>query len=261
MPINPFDFSSRDVVAFILVLMRVAGLFLASPIFSSNTIPAQVKAAWTLLVAFIIFPLVDYSSLDLPQLGLPFALAVTRELMVGFVIGLGAYLIFVGIQMAGQLIDIQMGFGLVNVVDPITSTQVSVMGQYYYMVATVVFLAVDGHHLLIRGLMQTFDVIGLGQAHFTPALTDKMNDLFSQVFFIAFKVGAPVIGALFITNLALGVIARTVPQMNVFIVGMPLNVMVGLTVVAMSMSFFVYILQDMIHGLYRDMAILIQTMR
>ncbi len=261
MPLNPFDFSSRDVVAFILVLMRVAGLFLTSPIFSSNTIPAQVKAAWTLLVAFIIFPLVDYSSVVLPQLGVPFALAVTRELMVGFVIGLGAYLIFVGIQMAGQLIDIQMGFGLVNVVDPITSTQVSVMGQYYYMVATVVFLAVDGHHLLIRGLMQTFDVIPLGQAHFTPALTDKMNELFSQVFFIAFKVGAPVIGALFITNLALGIIARTVPQMNVFIVGMPLNVMVGLTVVAMSMSFFVYVLQDMFHGLYRDMAILIQTMR
>jgi flagellar biosynthetic protein FliR len=104
-------------------------------------------------------------------------------------------------------------------------------------------------------------VIPLGQAHFTPALTDKMNELFSQVFFIAFKVGAPVIGALFITNLALGIIARTVPQMNVFIVGMPLNVMVGLTVVAMSMSFFVYVLQDMFHGLYRDMAILIQTMR
>ena len=261
MLLNPFDFNSKDVVAFILVLMRVAGLFLTSPIFSSATIPAQVKAAWTLLVAFIIFPLVDTSSISMPELGVPFALAVVRELMVGFVVGLGAYLIFVGIQMAGQLIDIQMGFGLVNVVDPITSTQVSVMGQYYYMVALVVFLAVDGHHLLIRGIVQSFDLIPLGQAHFTAALTDKMNGLFSQVFFIAFKVGAPVIGALFITNLALGIIARTVPQMNVFIVGMPLNVMVGLTVVAMSMSFFVYVLQDMYHGLYRDMAVLIQTMR
>jgi len=261
LPVNPFDFNGRDVVAFILVLMRVAGLFLTSPIFSSNTIPAQVKAAWTLLVAFLIFPLVDYSQVDLPALGLPFALAVVRELMVGFTVGMGAYLIFVGIQMAGQLIDIQMGFGLVNVVDPITSTQVSVMGQYYYMVAMVVFLAVDGHHLLIRGLIQTFDVIPLGGAHFTPALMSKMNDLFAQVFFIAFKVGAPVIGALFITNLALGIIARTVPQMNVFIVGMPLSVTVGMVVVAMSMSFFVFVLQDMFHGLYRDMAILIQSMR
>lgn len=261
MPINPFDFNSRDVVAFVLVLMRVAGLFLTAPIFSSSNIPAQVKAAWTLLVAFLIFPVVDYSTVTLPVVGVPFALAVTRELMVGFVLGLGASLVFAGIQMAGALIDIQMGFSLVNVVDPVTSTQVSVMGQYYYLVAMIVFLAVNGHHLLIQGIVQSFNVIPLGQAHFTPGLTSKMNDLFSQLFFIAFKVGAPVIGALFITNLALGIIARTVPQMNVFIVGLPLNIMVGLLVVSMSMGFLVFVLQDMFNGLYRDMAFLIQTMR
>jgi flagellar biosynthetic protein FliR len=261
MPVNPFDFNSRDVVAFILVLMRVAGLFLTSPIFSSSNIPAQVKAAWTLLMAFLIFPIVDYSVTPLPEVGIPFALAVARELMVGFAIGLGISMLFAGIQMAGAIIDVQIGFGLVNVVDPVTSTQVSVIGQYYYFVAMMVFLAVDGDHLVIQGLSQTFDLIPLGQAHFSPALATKMNELFSQMFFIAFKVGAPVIGALFITNIALGIIARTVPQMNVFIVGMPLNVIVGLAVIAMSMSFFVFVLQDMFKGLYRDMAILIQTMR
>ena len=174
---------------------------------------------------------------------------------------MGATLLFTGIQLAGQIIDIQMGLGMVNIIDPVTSTQISVMGQFYYLVATLVFLAVNGHHILLRAVVYSFSVIALGQAHFTSTVGNEMMYLFSKVFFIAFRVGAPVIGSLFITNLALGIIARTVPQMNVFIVGLPLNMAVGLIIVAMSMSFFVYILQDMFIGLYRDLALLVQYIR
>jgi flagellar biosynthetic protein FliR len=212
-------------------------------------------------VAFLVFPVVNYQMESIPVSGIPLILAVVREMLVGFVIGLGALLVFTGIQLAGQVIDIQMGLGMVNIIDPVTSTQISVMGQYYYLIATLVFLAVNGHHLLIRAVVDSFNLIPLGQAHFTEPLAAKMMSIFSQLFFIAFKVGAPVIGALFITNLALGVIARTVPQMNVFIVGLPLNVGVGLLIVAVSMSFFVFMLQGLFRGLYRDVAVLILTMR
>ncbi len=261
MPTNPFDFSPKDVVAFVLVLMRAAGIFLTAPVFSSRNIPVTVKASWILLVAFLVFPVVDFRTLALPSDGLPLGIAVVRELLIGFSIGLGATLIFTGIQLAGQIIDIQMGLGMVNIIDPMTSTQVSAMGQYYFMVATLVFLAVNGHHVLLRGVVDSFTLVPLGQAHFSTALGTEMMNLFSQVFFIAFRVGAPVIGALFITNMALGVVARTVPQMNVFIVGMPLNLAVGFLITAVSMSFFTFILEGLFKGMYRDLALLLQAMR
>lgn len=261
MPTNPFEFNPKDVVAFVLVLMRAAGIFLTAPVFASRNIPIMVKASWILLIAFLIFPVVPFRAEILPSSGIPLGLAVVREMLIGFSLGLGASLIFTGIQLAGQMVDIQMGLGMVNVIDPVTSTQISVMGQYYYLIATLVFMAANGHHLLLRAVVDSFNVIPLGQAHFSTALGIKMMSLFSQVFFIAFRVGAPVIGALFITNLALGVIARTVPQMNVFIVGMPLNLGVGLLIAALSMSFFVFILQGLFKGMYRDLALLIQAMR
>jgi flagellar biosynthetic protein FliR len=191
---------------------------------------------------------------------LALGLAVIREVLVGLSIGMGATMILSGIQKAGQIADTQMGLGLANVIDPMTNTQVSVMGQFFYTVAILVFLAVDGHHMLIQALVDSFSTVPLGQAHFTPALGTKMMSLFSQMFFIAFRVGAPIIGALFITNMVLGVVARTVPQMNVFIVGMPLNLGVGLLIAATSMSFFVYVMQGIMRGMKDDIVVLIKAM-
>jgi len=250
MPTNPFQFDSSEVIAFVLILVRMAGLFLTAPVFSSKNINVMVKAAWILLVTFLIFPVVDFDPNTLPAPGLGLGLAVIREVLVGLSIGMGSTMILSGVQMAGQIADTQMGLGLANV-----------MGQFYYMVGILVFLSVNGHHMLIKALVDSFSVVHLGQAHFTPALGTKMMGLFSQMFFVAFRVGAPIIGALFITNMALGVVARTVPQMNVFIVGMPLNLGVGLLIAATSMSFFVYVMQGIIDGMYRDIVVLIQAMR
>ncbi len=102
MATNPFDFDAKDVVAFVLIFMRVAGLFLSAPVFSSRNIPVMVKASWILLVAFLLFPVVDFKAETLPVPGLPFGFAVVRELLVGFSIGMGATLVFTGIQFAGR---------------------------------------------------------------------------------------------------------------------------------------------------------------
>jgi flagellar biosynthesis protein FliR len=256
----PFDMTATQVAGFILVLMRTSGLFLTSPLFASRNIPASMKAGWALLTSLLLLPAVPLDVDTIPLTGMNFGLAAMRELMVGFILGMAAYFLFVGIQLAGQIIDIQMGLGMVNVIDPMTSTQVSIMGQYFYLVATLVFLAVDGHHLLIRAIADSFQIVPLGAAKFTPAVAGKISELFSAAFFVAFRVGAPVIGALFLTNMAMGVLARTVPQMNVFIVGMPLAIGVGLFMAAFSMGFFVYVLRGLFQGLYRDLAILLRAM-
>jgi flagellar biosynthetic protein FliR len=229
-------------------------------LFASRILPSLLKGSWTLLMAFLLYSVVPIPA-DVPVGGAAFGFAVGRELLVGFVIGLAAYLMFVGIQLAGQVVDIQMGLGMVNIIDPMSSAQVSVMGQYFYLVATLVFLAVDGHHVLLRALADSFELVPLGHANFTPTMAGLFNERASALFLVAFRVGAPVVGALFLTNLALGVLARTVPQMNVFIVGMPLNVGVGLLMAALSMGFFAYVLQGIFRGLPRDLALLLHAMR
>jgi flagellar biosynthetic protein FliR len=259
-PENPFAFTPQQAAGFILILMRIVGLFWVAPVFSSRTIPRMVKASWALLFAFLLFAVVPLPA-DIPTAGALFGLAIVRELFVGFVLGFAVFLLFAGIQLAGQVVDIQMGLGMVNVIDPISSTQVSVMGQFFYVVATLVFLLVDGHHVLLRALADSFTIIPLGQAHFTGTVAGLMNNQFTSIFWVAFRVGAPMIGTLFLTNLALGVLSRTVPQMNVFIVGMPLNIAVGFAVVAISMGFYVYVLQGLFRGLPHDLGLLIHAMR
>src|SRR5258708_18176743 len=129
MPTNLFNFDSNEVVAFVLVLMRMAGIFLTAPVFSSRNINLLIKASWILLISFLIFPVIDFRPETLPPAGVALVIAVVKEVLVGFSIGMGAALILSGIQMAGQVADIQMGMGLANVIDPMTNTQVSVMGQ------------------------------------------------------------------------------------------------------------------------------------
>ena len=260
MPDNPFAFTPQQAAAFILILMRTAGLFLTSPLFASQNIPGLLKAAWALLTAMLLFAVATIPP-DVPVGGAAFGMAVAKEMLVGFLIGTVAMLMFAGIQLAGQVIDIQMGLGMVNIIDPLTSTQVSVMGQYFYLVATLVFLAVDGHHLLLRALSDSFELVPLGTAHLSAPVAVLINSKASAMFLVSFRVGAPVIGALFLTNLALGILARTVPQMNVFIVGMPLNVAVGLLVSAISMGFYAYVLQGIFGGLHRDLAVLLHALR
>src|SRR5579859_6144227 len=106
MPDNPFHFNPAEVVAFVLILMRMTGIFLTAPVFSSRNVNAATKASWILLISFLVFPVVDFKPAALPIMGIPFSLAVVRELLVGFCIGMGATLLLTGIQMAGQIIDI-----------------------------------------------------------------------------------------------------------------------------------------------------------
>lgn len=261
MPLNFLEWTAQHMVAFLLVLTRLAGLFLTSPFFASRNIPVLHKTVWTVLVAFLLFPILSYVPEKMPTQMIPFALAAVRELFIGFVLGLATFLLFVGIQLAGAIIDIQMGLGVMNLIDPLTQTQVSVLGQFYFLTATLIFLAIDGHHLLLRALTESFQLVGLGEAVFRGTLASQMMAQAAKLFFVAFQVGAPVIGALFLTNLGLGILARTVPQMNVFIVGLPLTVGVGYLMVFASVSFLAFVFQGLFQRLYRDLALFIHLMR
>ncbi len=258
--IDILNIAQERLVVFLLVLTRVGGLFLVAPIFGSLNVPTMVKIGLSAMIALLLVPTLPIGyAVDIKgPLGM--ALAVGQELLVGLFIGYAVYLLFVAIQLAGQIIDMQMGFGVVNVIDPVTSSQVSVIGQYKFLVATLFFLALNGHHHILRALGDSMTLVPLGGLNLSEGAFLKLSGMFGDVFAVAVKIGAPAIAVLFLTNLSMGLVARAVPQINVFIVGLPLTIAVGLMIVGLCMRYFAYIFSGMLTNTWRDVYILMRAL-
>src|SRR5262245_7555418 len=223
------------VQTFLLVLARLGGLVAVAPVLGHALVPVRIRAGLAAVLAATLTPLVAPAPApaSLPALiGL-----VAVEGAIGVVIGLVAQLILAGVQLGGQLAGIQMGFGIVNLIDPQTHAQVSVIAEWEHLLAILVFLVLDVHHLLLRALLGSFQVAPPGAVVMTGASLRGAVAMASDLFVVGVRVAAPVLIALLLTNGALGVLARTVPQLNVFVVGFPLNVGVGLVVLGASLPF------------------------
>jgi flagellar biosynthesis protein FliR len=163
--------------------------------------------------------------------------------LIGIVIGFAAKIIFSGIQFAGEMIGVQIGFSIVNVIDPISSAQVSVISEFQYIVALLIYLAVDAHHTFIIAIADSYRFVSPFAYHFSGTLMQHILVFSKELFVTAIKISAPVMAVLFFTNVALGVVARTVPQINIFIVGFPLQIAVGLTFLGLMSPLFVKLVQ------------------
>jgi len=210
----------------------------SAPIFSNKDIPRHTKLGLALLTALLLFPFVRLPGTALSHHPISYSFHLGKELFVGLIIGYTSMVMFMGILAAGQFLDFQMGFGMVSLIDPMTKVNASVMGQFKYIVSLLIFLLVNGHHLLLTALARSFEVSPLTTFVLSASITNNLVRLFCDIFVIALKIGAPAIGVLFMTELILGIIGRTVPQMNVFIVGMPLKIAVGLATVSLILPFF-----------------------
>ena len=179
---------------------------------------------------------------------------------MGVVMGFVVLLLFVGIQFAGQLAGLQMGFGIVNVIDPQSSNHVSIMGQFLNVLAILLLLSLNGHHTILTGLVTSFETIPLGGVELKVGLMYKMITLTTQVFVIAIQISAPIMTALFLVTVALGVLARTVPQMNVFMVGFPVQITVGLGAFLVCLPLFGMLVERLIVAMRRDLLVMVDLM-
>jgi flagellar biosynthetic protein FliR len=232
-----FDLTANQLGGFILVFMRSSGIFFLTPVIGSKNVPVQIKIGLSLFLAIVAFPFIKLpTSLNLDS-PIMFALAIGKELSVGLLIGYVGLLFFSAILIAGQLIDLQMGFGLVNVIDPMQQIQVPVMGQLKYLIAVLIFLSINGHHWFITALSKSFQLVPIGTFSFTPRLTMAAISSFTEVFALALKLCAPIVATLLLVDIALGILARTMPQMNVFIVGFPVKIAMGLATFILILPF------------------------
>ncbi|MDR3563789.1 MAG: flagellar biosynthetic protein FliR [Negativicutes bacterium] len=237
---------------FLLIFARISGIFTAAPFFSSNNIPRYAKAGMSLLLSYILLPLISTGKITLPDTFWTYIALVVGEFILGLLFGFVSYLIFYAVQMAGHLIDLQIGFGIVNIFDPQFGQQIPLLGNFLYILGMLVFLITNGHHILLTALFASFKVIPLTGVVFHPSLAEFITNLVIDVFIIGFKISLPVLVTLLLTDVALGILARTMPQMNIFVVGVPGKIAIGIFILAVALPFYIAFLEVGFNGMYQN---------
>ncbi|WP_409305438.1 flagellar biosynthetic protein FliR [Peribacillus sp. SCS-155] len=231
--------------AFLLILVRVASFFVTMPVFSYRTIPASHRIGISFFLAWIMYYTIDAPIL---QIDAAYFLLIIKEALVGILVGFAAFMILSAVQIAGSFIDFQMGFAIANVIDPQTGVQSPLMGQYLYTIALLFLLAVNGHHMLLDGIFYSYQFIPIDKAWIpfgNENLLEFVVKAFNQTFVIAFQMSIPVVGSLFLVDVGLGIVARTVPQINIFVVGMPVKVGVSFIVLIIVMGMMMVSVQHL----------------
>jgi flagellar biosynthetic protein FliR len=222
-----------------LVFVRISAILAILPFFGDSPVPVRVRILFSVALTSIIWPLVPASwSQNLPTSILPYTLVVLKEAALGMIIGFLAKILFDGIVAAASLLGYQMGFGTASLFIPDAGQQMDSFTAFHRIVVILLFLALDFHHVYLSAITETFRVLGPGEFWFNPQNIELMITHSALVFSSAIQLAAPVLIALLFSTAALGLMARAVPQLNVFIISFPVGFFVGLLVYIASLPFF-----------------------
>ncbi|WP_018132546.1 flagellar biosynthetic protein FliR [Effusibacillus pohliae] len=257
-----FDILGGQLGTFLLILVRVASMLMVAPIFGVRGVPAHFKIGLAFFVSLIAWSSVPGMQAQTGLLASPLLLlaAVVKEAAVGLVIGYVCVLIFSAAQLAGQFIDMQIGFSIVNVIDPQTGFHIPILGSFKNLLTILLFLGMDGHFGLLTAVLQSFQFLRPGSFPLSEGLLELLFKAFAVMFLLAVKISMPVVGALFLTDVGFAIMARTVPQMNIFFVGLPVKILLGLLMMILVMPVLAYFLQDLFHLLFRQVDSLLQLL-
>lgn len=237
------NFGADKLQIFLLVLLRISGLFLISPILAHRSVPTMAKVGLVLMLTIILTAVLPPSEIG-PITSLWQLLGCAfREVVVGSLIGFTFAMLFMAVHGAGSVVGYQIGFAMAMVLDPTTQTNQSVMSQLWFVVAVLTFLTINGHHLIISALADSYLVMPAGFVSMDGSAGELIIKYSFYVFVLALKLAAPAMVTLFLTDVALGIVAKMMPTMNVFIVGFPLKIGTGLLVIAFSLPVFSFVLR------------------
>ena len=248
----PFDSLVNVWEIFLLVLVRITGMFFLSPIFGRQNIPNYYKAGFCFILAILVANSVPAPRLSGYSSFSGYVVLVGKELLTGLMMGYISYALFSSIYIAGQFIDMHIGFGMVSVFDPLSNTQVPITANFYVIFATLFMLVTDSHHLLIKAVVDSYQILPIGEGHFSGPLLKQVVDLFTTVLVTSFKIAAPVTATVLITDVALGIISKSMPQFNVFMLGMPVKIILGLITIILTIGAFKGIVHVIMQGTYEE---------
>lgn len=233
-----------QLILFVLVLTRVSGLVMTAPIFGSRSVPFRVRGLLAVALAMIVTSLYLGHEVPLPGNIIEMTLMLAREGVLGLLLGMSVQILFSGLQLTGQIIGQMSGMSLADVFDPTFNQSVPVFAQLLETMALSFFIAIGGHRLLIRALLETFRWRPPGVHDLPAGIVAALTDVIHQSFLMGIRAGAPVMVALLMAILVLGLISRTLPQLNVIAVGFSLNAMVMMVTLALSLGAVAWVLQE-----------------
>ncbi len=244
-----FNYDPASILSLLLTIMRVSIVMFMLPIFSTNNIPIQVKAAATLVFSLGVWPHLSLNPAAMPAHPFDVGLMVLGEVVMGLALGMAVNCLFMGIQSGGELLGYQMGFTMINFADPLSGNQTGAAAFFLWMVSALVFLTLDGHLYMIKGFATSFALVPPGQLFLGQLVLDQVIYLVAQVFVLALQIAAPVMIALFLVEVTLALMARTSPQIHIMEFGFPLKIGVGFFFLGLLMTIMSDRIADFIQGI------------
>ena len=241
-----------DFVKGLLIFLRISGVMFSAPVFSNSSIPTTAKIFFSIILAYIIFFTVgDFQYDPSTQNLIPLILLGVKEVITGVLIGFMLNFIFYGFSYAGLLVGYDMGLAMAQMFDPTTESNTNIMGQTMLIMATLIFLIINGHHYLIRGLVYSFSIVPIGTFKMSQGLMDAIIRFSAGIFVLAVKIASPIMVSFFLLHLGSGIVARVMPQMNIFFVVQPLKSSLGLALLITLTPVYVYLIRNLLMA-YED---------
>jgi flagellar biosynthetic protein FliR len=241
------DYIAANLPTFLFVLIRTASILMVAPIFGALLVPGRVKMALIFLIALLLAPIID--SVPMPGSMLDLMLCVAGEMVIGMAFGLVIRFVFVGVEVAGQVMSFQMGLSMAKMYDPINAAQVTVIGRFINIYMLLIFLAVNGHLMVLMAFKKSFDIIPPYGFHLNGILAETMLGYSKDIFILGVKFAAPVIAVLLFVNSAIGLLAKLVPQINMFVIGFAIAIPTAL----LMLFFSIPVYETAIEGVLDDM--------
>ncbi len=233
-------FDNNALPVFLLLFARISGLLFLAPIIGHQTVPPIVRVLFSAFLAGILFIVGITNGFQAPETFGVFLLLILQEVIFGLLLGFLTSMIFTGIGMGAQLMGLQGSLAFASVVDPLSQEQGTVVDQLYLLLAALIFLAVDGHHVILRGIEQSYDIVPIGEftARTGPTgelLLDQVINIVSGLFLTTFRIALPVLVPLIVADIAMAIIARSIPQMPVFLIGAPAKIGIMLILLLLTL--------------------------
>lgn len=229
---SPMHWVVPEIQTFVALVFRVSGIIAALPLVGSRTVPVQVKVALAVVTSLVLAPVVR--PIGLPADPVLVTAGVASELVIGLAIGLAARLLFAALEIAGELMGAQMGFGVVQLLDPLAEYHAPLLSNVQTILASLTFLSLDVHVEFLRAIAQSFESIPPFGASLSPQIAEDLVWLSRNMFLVALKVAAPVLATVVVVNIVLAILGRAVAQMNVFALSFPATIVAGLLVMGLT---------------------------
>jgi len=244
-----FAFSQEEYKVFFLILTRISTILFLFPFFGSPSFPPFAKAGLSLALTIFLFPVIKIDASAWPASSIGLVMMGGSEFMVGLVLSFSVRVFVAAVQMAGQIAGFQLGFSMINVIDPQSGSQVSVLDQLFYWVVLVIFIETGGHHIILSSVVESFTLLKPGYMQYGPDLAKKLIAMPGGMFILGIKMAAPIMATIIFIDAAFGIMTKFAPQMNILTVAFPVKIIGGLIMCGFALTTFLIACRSFVSGL------------